>query len=163
MPVKLSKSIPLAAAFFAAASLQAAYAESALRPLAGYWLGAGTISMKNGTSERIRCRGSYAISPAGNALNQSLLCASDSYKFNVKSDVFETAPGVLTGSWAETTRNANGQLSGRVAGPRIFASVAGVGFTAAIAILTRGRMQSVTITPTGGTDVVRVAVSMHKE
>lgn len=163
MPVKLSKCVPLAAAFFAAASLQAAYADSALRPLAGYWLGSGTISMKNGTSERIRCRGSYAISPAGNALNQSLLCASDSYKFNVKSNVFENTPGVLTGTWSETTRNANGQLSGRVAGPRIFCNVAGVGFTAAISILTRGRMQSVTISPAGGTDVVRVAVSMRKQ
>ena len=120
MPVKLSKCVPLAVAFFAAASLQAANADSALRPLAGYWLGAGTISMKNGTSERIRCKGSYAISPAGNALNQSLLCASDSYKFNVKSNVFENTPGVLSGSWGETTRNATGQLSGRVAGSRIY-------------------------------------------
>ena len=163
MPVKLSKCVPLAVAFFAAASLQAANADSALRPLAGYWLGAGTISMKNGTSERIRCKGSYAISPAGNALNQSLLCASDSYKFNVKSNVSETAPGVLTGTWAETTRNANGQLAGRVAGPRIVANVQGVGFTAAISIITRGRTQSVTITPTGGTDVVGVSVNMHRE
>jgi hypothetical protein len=163
MPVKLSKCVPLAVAFFAAASLQAANADSALRPLAGYWLGAGTISMKNGTSERIRCKGSYAISPAGNALNQSLLCASDSYKFNVKSNVFENTPGVLTGSWGETTRNASGQLSGRVAGSHILAEVAGVGFTAAISITTRGRQQSVTISPTGGTDVVRVAVSMRKE
>ncbi len=163
MPVKLSKCFPLAAAFFAAVSLQTAYAGSALRPLAGYWLGGGTISLKNGTSERIRCRGSYAISPAGNALNQSLLSASDSYKFNVKSDVFETSPGVLSGSWAETTRNANGQLSGQVAGSHILANVAGVGFTAAILITTHGRQQSVTISPTGGTDVIRVAVSMRKE
>jgi hypothetical protein len=163
MPVKLSKGVSLAAAFFVAASMQGVKAENALRPLAGYWLGGGTISMKNGTSERIRCRGSYAISPAGNALNQSLLCASDSYKFNVKSNVFENAPGVLTGSWAETTRNASGQLSGRVAGARILANVAGVGFTAAIAITTRGRQQSVMISPAGSTDVVRVAVSMRKE
>ena len=70
---------------------------------------------------------------------------------------------MLTGSWAETTRNATGQLSGRVVGARIFANVAGVGFTAAIAITTRGRQQSVTISPAGGTDVVRVAVSMRKE
>ena len=60
MPVKLSRSVPLVAAFLAAAALQSgeAYVGSALRPLAGYWLGSGIISMKNGTHERIRCRGS---------------------------------------------------------------------------------------------------------
>jgi hypothetical protein len=165
MPVKLSKCVPLAAAFFAVAAFQCAdaYAASALRPLAGYWTGGGIISMKDGTHERIRCRGSYAVSSAGNALNQSLLCASDSYKFNVKSNVEETAPGILTGSWAETTRNANGQLAGRVAGSRIAANVQGVGFTASILIVTHGRTQSVSITPTGGTDVVGVNVNMHRE
>ncbi len=165
MPVKLSRSVPLVAAFLAAAALQSgeAYAGSALRPLAGYWLGSGIISMKNGTHERIRCRGSYAISDAGDALNQSLLCASDSYKFNVRSNVSETADGILRGSWAETTRNANGQLVGRIGGLRIVANVQGVGFTAAISIVTRGRTQSVSITPTGGTDVVGVTVSMRKQ
>ena len=165
MPVKLSKSVSLVAAVLAAGALQSAeaYAGSALRPLAGYWAGAGVISMKSGTRERIRCRGSYAISPAGDALNQSLVCASDSYKFNVQSNVSESADGVLSGSWAETTRNANGQLSGRVAGNHIVANVQGVGFTAAISIITRGRSQSVSITPAGGTDVVGVNVSMHKE
>ena len=165
MPVKLSKSVSFVAAFLAAAAFHSAeaYAGSALRPLAGYWTGAGIISMKNGTHERIRCRGSYAISEAGDALNQSLLCASDSYKFNVKSNVSEAADGVLSGSWAETTRSANGQLSGRVAGSHIVANVQGVGFTAAISIVTHGRSQSVAITPSGGTDVVGVTVSMHKE
>ncbi|MEW6438909.1 MAG: hypothetical protein AB1508_17265 [Pseudomonadota bacterium] len=165
MPVKLSKSVPLVAAFLAAAAFQntAAHAESALRSLAGYWGGSGIISMKNGTHERIRCRGSYAISDGGDALNQSLLCASDSYKFNVQSNVSESAGGVLRGSWAETTRNANGQLVGRVAGSHIVANVQGVGFTALISIVTHGRSQSVAITPSGGTDVVGVTVAMHRE
>jgi hypothetical protein len=165
MPVKLSKSVPLVAAFLAATAFQSAeaHAESALRSLAGYWGGSGIISMKNGTHERIRCRGSYAISDSGEALNQSLLCASDSYKFNVQSNVSESAGGVLSGSWAETTRNANGQLSGRVAGSHIVANVQGVGFTALISIVTHGRSQSVAITPSGGTDVVGVTVSMHRE
>ncbi len=165
MPMKLKKCVPLAAGVFAALALQAAnaYAENALRPLAGYWLGSGTISMKNGTRERIRCRGTYAVSPAGDALNQSLVCASDSYKFNVRSNVTESAGGALSGSWAETTRNATGQLTGRVAGNHILANVQGLGFTAAISIVTRGRSQSVSIAPTGGTYVVGVNVAMRKE
>jgi hypothetical protein len=164
MPVKLSKRVPLAAAFFAVAAFQCggANADTALRSLAGYWAGSGTISMKNGTHERIRCKGSYAVSGGEDALNQSLVCASDSYKFNVQSNVSDT-DGVLRGSWAETTRNATGQLVGRVAGSHIVANVQGVGFTAAISIATHGRSQSVSISPTGGTDVVSVTVSMHRE
>jgi hypothetical protein len=165
MPVKLSKRVPLAVALFAAAALQCgeANADTALRSLAGYWMGSGTISMKNGTRERIRCRGTYAVSGDADALNQSLVCASDSYKFNVQSNVSETAGGVLRGSWAETTRSATGQLVGRVGGSRIIADVQGVGFTAAISIVTHGRSQSVSITPSGGTDVVGVNVSMHRQ
>jgi hypothetical protein len=166
MPVQNFKYVPLAAALLAAAAFQtnAARAQADdLQPLAGYWGGGGTISMKNGTRERIRCRGTYAISSSGDALNQSLVCASDSYKFNVQSNVSESANGVLSGSWAETTRNATGQLSGRVDGSRIEANVAGVGFTAAISILTHGRSQTVSIAPQGGTDVVGVDVAMHRQ
>ncbi len=83
-----------------------------------------------------------AVSGDADALNQSLVCASDSYKFNVESNVSETAGGVLRGSWAETTRNATGQLVGRVGGSHIVANVQGVGFTATISIVTRGRSQS---------------------
>lgn len=163
MPVKFSKVGPLVAACFVFASWQAAQADEALKSLAGYWKGSGTISMKNGTHERIRCRGSYAVSESGDAVNQSLLCASDSYKFNVLSNVSETAGGVIKGTWSETTRKANGQLIGRVAGPHIVANVQGLGFTAAINMVTHGRSQSVSIAPTGGTDVVDVSVALHKE
>ena len=163
MPVKFSKFGPLVAACFIAASWQAARADATLRSLAGYWVGSGTISMKNGTHERIRCRGSYAVSDAGNAVNQNLLCASDSYRFNVLSNVSESADGILSGSWAETTRKANGQLSGRVAGPHIVANVQGLGFTALINIVAHGHSQSVSIAPSGGTDVVDVTVGLHRE
>lgn len=118
--------------------------------------------MKDGNRERLRCKGSYAVSPAGSALNQTLLCASDSYKFDIRSDVTESG-GVMSGGWSETTRSATGQLSGRVAGSHIQANVTGPGFTAAISITTRGRSQSVAIVPSGGTDVVGVNVTMRRE
>jgi hypothetical protein len=163
MPVKLSKLGAAVAACFMVAAWQSARADDSLRALAGYWAGSGTISMKNGTHERIRCKGSYAVSDSGDAVNQNLLCASDSYRFNVLSNVSENASGVIRGSWSETTRKANGQLVGRVEGPHIVADVQGLGFTAAINMMTHGHSQSVSIAPTGGTDVVNVTVALHKE
>ena len=52
----------LAAAMFAAIAFQPIDARAAgpFAGLAGNWIGSGTISMKNGTNERIRCRATYS-------------------------------------------------------------------------------------------------------
>jgi hypothetical protein len=44
--------------------------------LSGHWSGAGTITMKNGATERIRCRVAYAVNAAGKGLQQRLRCAT---------------------------------------------------------------------------------------
>lgn len=167
MSVQSSKSRPhaLAAAVLAVLSLQVVDARAADGPftsLEGNWTGSGTITMKSGTRERIRCRATYAVSPAGNAINQRLLCASDSYRFNVVSDETEQG-GVIGGGWSETTRNASGSVSGRIDGSVIRATVTGVGFTADLSLVTRGRTQAVSIRPSGGTDVVDVTVNLRRE
>ena len=58
--------------------------------LAGTWSGTGTISMKDGGHERIRCRGTYAVQSAGNNLQQELRCASDSYKFEMTTNITQS-------------------------------------------------------------------------
>src|SRR5215207_10692389 len=55
--------------------------------LAGSWSGSGTIGTSNGERDRIRCRASYAVNSGGNSLRQSLRCASDSYRFDLGTDV----------------------------------------------------------------------------
>jgi hypothetical protein len=165
MPFQSLKYRPhaLAAAIFVAIAFQPidARAEGPFASLAGNWAGSGTISMKSGTNERIRCRATYSIAPGGDSLTQSLRCASDSYKFNVDSTVTANA-GAISGSWTETTRNATGSVSGEVRGPVIEVLVTGVGFSAGISILTRGGTQAVAIQPSGGTDVVGVRVVLHR-
>lgn len=165
MPVQSLKYAPhaLAAAIFAAIAFQPIDARAAgpFTSLAGNWAGSGTISMKSGTRERIRCRVSYTVSPSGNSLTQTLRCASDSYKFNVDSTVTEEG-GSISGNWTETTRNATGSVSGQIKGPVIEVLVTGLGFTAGISILTRDGTQAVWIKPTGGPDVVGVKVALHK-
>ncbi len=112
--------------------------------LAGVWVGNGTIEMPSGTQERLHCRASYVVSPSGNALNQVLRCASDSYQVDVNSDVTEQ-DGAVSGTWAETTRGATGSLTGRVYGGIIQGTITGVGFTAALTLATHGHSQYVSI------------------
>jgi hypothetical protein len=164
MPLPPSRHRPfaLAAALFAAFTLNAGNAFAGpFTSLQGKWVGSGTISMRDGTRERIRCRANYAVPAGGASLTQVLLCASDSYKFDVDSTVSEQG-GAISGNWTETTRNATGSVTGRVAGPVIEVLVTGVGFSAGISILTRGGAQAVAIKPQGGTDVVGVTVNLHR-
>jgi hypothetical protein len=126
----------------------------------GNWTGTGTVSVANGSKERLRCRAHYDVGSGGTTLAQNLTCASDSYKFNVVSNV--TANGnAIQGSWSETSRGANGHISGNITPTQISAYVQGVGFTASIGIAARGGRQSVTISPTG-TDIRNVSVTMAK-
>jgi len=152
-----------AAAFALALPLAAAPAVAQTGPfgvLAGTWSGEGTITTSNGGSERIRCRAKYTVGEGGRAFQQALTCASDSYKFEISSNV-ETDGTRVTGTWSEATRGVSGNLSGRISGPNISAMVEAQGFQAGIAVNTRGRSQSVNIKP-GGTDVTDVTVNLHK-
>ncbi len=143
------------------AAQNVAAAEGPFAGYAGYWAGDGTISVASGANERIRCKATYAVSANNSALNQTLRCASDSYKLDITSDV-QSEGGTLSGSWSEATRNATGRISGRINGNEVNAMVAGVGFTAAFTLTTHGKTQSVTIRPEGGTDIRAVTITMHK-
>src|SRR5271169_3871502 len=51
---------------------------------AGDWSGEGTVKISAGR-ERIRCKAHYTVTPDGTSLEQTLRCASDSYKLEVTS------------------------------------------------------------------------------
>lgn len=127
----------------------------------GSWAGTGTIEMASGTNERIRCRASYTVPPIGTSLNQGLRCASDSYTFDVRSNVIATDGGMLTGTWSESTRQVSGQLSGRMTPGRIDTSVETFGFSAALSVATHGAHQSVVIEP-HDSDVRSVRIEMRR-
>jgi hypothetical protein len=129
--------------------------------LQGGWTGTGFIQTSNGTKERIRCQANYTVGEGGHAVNQSLRCASDSFKVIISSDVRDEG-GRVSGTWAETTRGVSGSLSGTADEVNILANVGGPGFTAGLAIATRGTSQTVQITPHGGTEIVSVTVSLRK-
>jgi hypothetical protein len=113
--------------------------------MAGNWSGGGTITLDDGSSERIRCRATYAVGAGGNGLNQTLTCASDSYKFNLASNVMAQG-GVLSGTWSESTRNVTGIIEGRASAGVFNVVASAAGFTANLSLTTHGNNQSVSIT-----------------
>src|SRR3978361_2363049 len=87
------------ASFLASAAGSSAYAQSGpFAGMPGTWAGGGTVTLDDGSSERIRCRGTYAVGSGGNGLNQSLTCPSDSYRFNLSSNLVPQG-SALSGTW----------------------------------------------------------------
>ncbi|MBR0691464.1 hypothetical protein JQ594_36505 [Bradyrhizobium manausense] len=109
-------------------------------PLAGSWSGAGTVTLDDGSTERIRCRAKYA--PIGPTMEMSLTCASDAYKFNLGASV-KAEGSAITGNWSETSRNISGSLQGRGGGGNYELVASAAGFNANISLKTSGNKQSV--------------------
>jgi len=141
-------------------SMSISHAQS--RPFAGFdgaWSGNGTISLSDGSSERIRCRASYKVDGSGLGLKQTLRCASDSYRFDLSSDV--TSQGDrISGNWSEASRNIVGNLQGKAGGGKIEVLVEAPGFTASLLMRTNGSKQTIQISSKG--DIRGVSITMVK-
>jgi hypothetical protein len=141
-------------------SVSAGHAQSG--PFAGFdgaWSGSGTVSLSDGSSERIRCRAEYKVDGTGMALKQTLRCASDSYKFDLSSDVKSEGDRV-SGNWTETNRNIIGNLQGTAGGGKIDVAVEAIGFSATLSLRTTGNKQTVQISSKG--DIRGVNITMVK-
>jgi hypothetical protein len=137
--------IALAALAVASFSASASYAQSGpFAGLAGVWSGGGVVTLSDGSTERIRCRASYAVGANGGGLNQTLTCASDSYKFDLRSNVVAEG-GALSGTWSESSRSISGTLQGRGSNGNFQVVASAPGFDASISLTTRGNKQSVVI------------------
>jgi hypothetical protein len=141
-------------------SVTAGHAQSG--PFAGFdgaWAGNGTVSLSDGSTEHIRCKATYSIDGTGKALTQSLRCASDSYKFDLSSNVSSQGNNV-SGTWSEASRNVFGNLQGRVGDGTIDVFVEAAGFAANLTLTTRGNKQTVQISSKG--EIRGVAITMTK-
>jgi hypothetical protein len=125
----------------------------------GAWSGNGTVSLSDGTTEHIRCKADYKVNGTGLGLKQSLHCASDSYKFDLSSDV--TSQGDrISGNWSEASRNIFGNLQGTAGGGQIEVFVEANGFAANLTLKTSGNRQTVQINSKG--EIRGVNITMVK-
>src|SRR3954452_12520770 len=130
-------------------SVSAGHAQSG--PFAGFegsWSGSGTVSLSDGSTERIRCKADYKVNGNGLGLKQSLHCASDSYKFDLSSEVTSNGDRI-SGNWSERSRNIFGNLQGTAGGGQIDVFVEAAGFAANLTLTTRGNKQTVQISSKG--------------
>jgi hypothetical protein len=141
-------------------SVSASYAQSG--PFAGFngtWSGNGTVVLSDGSTERLRCKADYKVNGNGLGLKQNLHCASDSYKFDLSSDV--TSQGDrISGNWSEASRNIFGNLQGTAGGGRIDVFVEASGFAANLTLTTTGNKQTVQISSKG--EIRGVNITMVK-
>ena len=126
----------------------------------GNWSGAGQIVGSNGHRESIRCRAEYAEAKGGSALNQGIVCASESFKLNIHSYV-ESSGESVQGYWKEATRDVSGQVTGRVSEGRFEGELSAPSFTAGISLTSNGRIQAVSIQPRGG-DISDVRIELKR-
>jgi hypothetical protein len=151
-----------AAAVAAALLLSASAGHAQSGPFAGFdgiWSGNGTVALSDGTTERIRCKADYKVSDSGMGLKQSLRCASDSYKFDLTSDV-RSQGDRITGLWSEASRNLNGNLQGTAGGGQIEVFVEAAGFAASLTLRANGNRQTVQISSKG--EIRGVTITMVK-
>jgi hypothetical protein len=127
--------------------------------LTGSWSGAGTIDFKDGHSERLRCRADE-VGGRGDTLQLTLRCASDSYNFELSSDVTYEG-GAITGSWSEATHNIKGPVTGSASGNRIDVSARGQNFAANLRLTTMGKRQVVSISA-AGSEISGVMLEMSR-
>jgi hypothetical protein len=133
---------------------------AAFRGLAGGWSGSGTVRMASGAVERIRCRATYAVANAAESLDQNLMCASDSYRFEIKSAIKRQNKD-LVGVWSEPSRNVTGNLTGSINGGSIDMQVDAGIFSALLTLVQTGARQSLTIKP-NGTDISEVMIAFTR-
>ena len=151
-----------AAGVSAALLLSASAGHAQSSPFAGFkgsWSGNGKVSLSDGSSERIRCRATYAVDGSGRALQQTLRCASDSYKFDLSSNVTSQGNRIF-GNWSEASRNVSGSLQGTAGGGQINVAVEAIGFSANLTLRTNGSRQTVQISSQG--DIRNVSITMVK-
>jgi hypothetical protein len=131
-----------AVAFFLAAfAASPSHAQShTFAGMAGAWSGGGTVTLDDGSSERIRCRATYRV--IGASMDMNLTCASDAYKFNLSAEVV-AAGGEVSGKWTETAQNIGGSIRGRGGNGSFQVVAEAAGFNASISLKTTGNKQQI--------------------
>jgi hypothetical protein len=161
--IKLSRTALFAwfgAALIASAATSGAQAAGPFAGYAGSWSGAGAISLTSGSVERMRCTAAYRVDAGGSTLVQNLNCASDSYKVDLQNQI-DASGNDISGRWVETTRGAEGTITGHLGGGRIDGAVTGPGFTATFVLRERGNRPQIAIKVQGG-DITEISADLAR-
>jgi hypothetical protein len=128
--------------------------------MTGSWSGDGKLAYANGTSERLRCRASYAVGRDGDSVDFRIRCASDTYNIDLSGFMSDDG-GTVSGQWSEPNYNSAGNLTGKSSGNRVNANAVGNTFSARLSLTTGANQQSVTIKPSTE-NITQITLSFRK-
>ena len=154
------KALGLAMAIALSAPMPAALAAGPFERFLGVWVGGGQMVGSNGHRESIRCRADYSEAKGGAALNQSIVCASESFKLDITSYA-EASGQSVQGYWKEASRDVSGHMSGRISEGQFVGEFSAPTFSAGISLTSNGRTQTVSIQPRGG-DISEVHIELKR-
>jgi hypothetical protein len=160
-PLKINVLLAAAAAVLALIALpdQGQASPGPFTAMAGQWSGGGIITLAGGARERVRCRANYVVGGSGSNLDLTLRCASDSFKFELQSNVAYRG-GSVAGTWAELTRHVGGNISGSANGNHISVLVSGA-ISAQLGLATTANQQQISI-QSPGSPMSSVAISLSR-
>ena len=102
MSRQATASASLALAFVMATAAGNGAAAGPIEDLSGYWTGAGTVLLTNGSTERVKCAVIYKVGGSGTQIKQTLRCASADYNINAAAELRVNGAQV-SGNWEEKT------------------------------------------------------------
>ena len=159
-PAPPTKALGLPAAIVLSAPMSAALAASPFEQFLGVWTGGGQIVGTNGHRESMRCRAEYAEAKDGAALSQTIVCASESFKFDIQSNA-EASGDSVRGYWREVSRDVSGNMTGHISAGQFVGEFTAATFSASISLTSNGRTQTVSIHPRGG-DISDVRIELKR-
>jgi len=126
----------------------------------GTWSGHGTLSTSDGARDRVRCNVTYTVQSGGHTVKQDLRCASDTYRFEITSNIIQQGQD-LTGDWFEGTRRVGGRIFGRASGTQLDIRAAGDTFTALVTVNTQGNRQTYLL-ESPGSQLASVSITLDR-
>ena len=127
----------------------------------GYWLGKGSIMLKGGESEALKCRATYFLAENAASLKQNLRCASTSYNIVAKSN-YQSNKNTITGQWTEETFEIKGAVSGKVRGNKLTLAVKGQHIDADMTIILKRCTKQIQIIPKEGSAVKSISMKFGR-
>lgn len=123
-------SIILAAALSAAGAVTsvAQHAPS----IGGTWSGGGTVTLKSGNVERVRCRATF--SPSGNGASMNASCANATAKVTQTAELTRVSATRYIGEFHNPEFNISGSIRITISGNSMTASLSGGGGSASMSM-----------------------------
>lgn len=135
-----------------------AQSSTAFSQLEGSWRGAGRVSYRDGSNQRISCRGYYTMK-GSTTLGLAIRCAAQDNKIELRASVNGEGRR-LSGTWEERTFNATGNIAGSATPGQLKMSISG-SISGSMKISYSGTSQNVAIS-TSTTELKSIAIRMRR-